>query len=80
MHHARGDVPRPDSYMCPVPSSTATTDFDFGTEERRRRADDGSADVPPDVQEDAAPFAWSREMEAVHGYGATDTGVTDGFV
>jgi hypothetical protein len=80
MHHAPGDVPLPDGHMCPVPGCAATTDLDFVTEERWRRGDDGGADLGTDVEDDAASFAGTGKIVGVHGcYGATDTGVTDGF-
>ena len=75
------DVSNPDGDVGPVPRSTAATDLDFGACERRRRPHNGGTDVAPDVDDDRARFARSDEVMGVHGgrYGATDTGVADGF-
>jgi hypothetical protein len=80
VHLGSRDVACPDGNVCPVPRFAATTDLDFGADERRRRVHDGGTDVTPDVEEDAALFAGSGKMMVAHGaHDVTDAGVTDGF-
>ena len=65
--------------MRPVPGRAEATDLDFRADERWRGAHDGGTDIAADVDDNAPVFTGPGEMAGVHGYGATATGVTDGF-
>jgi hypothetical protein len=77
MDHAGRDVAGSDGNVASLPGVFHPADLDLDTGERRRRPHDGGADVPTDVQYDRSTPA--RSGVVFHGYGATETGVLEGF-
>ena len=77
VHLASGNATRPDGDVSPVPTSTLPPYLYFQPGQGRWCVHDGGTEVAPDVEHDGPFFACPDEM--VHDYGATETGVADGF-
>lgn len=77
VHRAARELTSPDGHVATVPPLAGAADLDLRPGEGRRRVHHCGADVTSDVEDDRS---WSaRVRETFHGYGATDTGVFDGF-
>jgi hypothetical protein len=77
VHLASGNATRPDGHVGSVPTGALPPYFNLQSGQGCWRAYDGGTEVTPDVEDDGPFFACPDEM--VHDYGATETGVTDGF-
>lgn len=78
VHLASGNAPSPNGNMRSIPRGALMPDLDFEPGQCCGRVHDGSTEVAADVEHDGPHFTCPDEM--VHGYGATETGVAEGFL
>lgn len=78
VHLAPGNAPRPDGDVGSVPTSALPPYLYFQPGQGRWCVHNGGTEVTPDVEDDGPLFACPGEM--LHDYGATETGVADGFL
>ena len=78
VHLSSGGVPSPDGDVGSIPMGALSPNLYFQTNQSRWCVHDRGTEVAANVEHDGPYFA--RPGEMVHDYGATETGVADGFL